>query len=186
MANQFETKILDAAKAAQNFYNEMTGEYYIRHAHESFLQNFIVFKMADEYCIYIDCSPEKIKQDTTAGGRGKTPMKNKRFDLVFWKKSEDKVKAVVEIKRACYPSLVVKDIEKVATFGKRKHPMANSGYVLYYSDCQIQEHRGGQDEKLIEKRFKSVKDQSESKIVVSCIEKAEDEDPWGFALYKVF
>ena len=185
MANQFETKILEAAKEAQHFYTEMTGEYYIWHAHESFLQNFIVFKMADEYCIYIDCSPEKIKKDTTAGGRGKTPMKNKRFDLVFWKKSEDKVKAVVEIKRACYPSLVVKDVEKVANFGKCKHPMANSGYVLYYTDCQIEEHRGGQDEKLIENRFKSIKDQSESEIVASCIVK-RDSDPWGFALYKVF
>ena len=114
--NKFEEAILDAAFSAQKFHIEMTGGQYLWYSHESFLQNFIavrLFKTTD-HCVYIDPSPKKIRESSASAS--KKPPKNlrRRFDLVFWLKSEDRVKAIVEIKATWGKKPVMDDVLKVS------------------------------------------------------------------------
>ena len=126
MATQFEKAILAAAVSAQEFHKDMTGGQYLWESHESFLQNYIAFRFArfdargrfkrNGYCVYIDSSPKRIRKGLYQAHPGRTPRSRKRFDLVFWLKTKDEVKAILEIKCAWVRRYVESDIAKVTTF----------------------------------------------------------------------
>ena len=121
--NKFEKAILDAAWNAQKFHIEMTGGEYLWYSHESFLQNFIAIKMfknkkkAGHY-VYVDASPKKIRESSDSASEEDEKDSRQRFDLVFWFKSKNEVKAIVEIKRAWKKNSVMDDIYKLWEYRK--------------------------------------------------------------------
>ena len=197
--NKFEKAILDAALNAQKFHIEMTDGQYLWYSHESFLQNFIareVFKKT-EHCVYVDPSPKKIWE--SAASASKKPPKNlqQRFDLVFWLKTDNEVKAIVEIKRAWGKKPVMDDIYKL-----REHRKSKDGrniryyYVLYYTDHSRKDRWKGKDSRFIQDRFcevdKKIKGgtgQDKQSVGLrhgpaDYICDPDEEDPWGFALFR--
>ena len=201
--NQFEKAILDTAVAAQEFHIEMTGGLYLPYSHESFLQNFIAIEMFENkkkagHSVYVDASPKKIWEG--AASAGKKPPKNllQRFDLVFWLKSEDRVKAIVEIKETWGKKPVMDDIDKVSEYLKTKDGQDIHGYVLYYTDHGRKDRWKGQDSKFIQARFckveKEIKEgigQIRQRVGLRhrpddyiCDPKDKDWRPWGFALFR--
>lgn len=198
--NEFEEAILDAAWNAQEFHIEMTGGQYLWYSHESFLQNFIAREMFNntEHCVYVDPSPKKIRESTASAS--KKPPKNlqQRFDLVFWLKSEDRVKAIVEIKRAWGKKPVMDDIYKLWEYRKTNKDgrTIRYYYVLYYTDHGRKEKWNRGDIKFIKRRFckvdKEIKEEAgRDKQNVGLRHRPHDyicdpdkDDPWGFALFR--
>ena len=188
--NKFEKAILDAAVAAWDFHYAMTGGAYLHYTHESFLQNYIAVQLfkKEGFYVYVDPSPKKIRNDSKPGVIAKKPPKNlnlkQRFDLVIWLKTEDRVKAIIEVKRAWSKPPVLKDVKKISRYLKTKDGGGISGYVLYYTDAR--------DSKYIDRRFQSVNDEmtkllkKEGKfgLVGKYICKEKDWDPYGFALFR--
>lgn len=189
--NQFEKAILDAAVAAQKFHIEMTDGHYLWYSHESFLQNFIAITMfknkkkAGHY-VYVDASPKKIRESSDSSGEGDEDQRQ-WFDLVFWFKSKNEVKAIMEIKVTWGKNLVMKDIYKLSKYLTEDSRNIH-GYVLYYSD-----HKG-KDKRVIQDRFSEVEEeikkvigQKRQKVELrdSRIHKPRNGDPWGFALFLV-
>ena len=105
-------------------------------------------------------------------------MKRSRFDLVFWFKTKDEVKAVLEIKRAWTKKPIEDDINKVTQFLSKRISGNAAGYVLHYTDCKKN------DEKQIKKRFNTINGISGSELVDSRIGGLEGQHSWGFALYR--
>ena len=153
--NDFEKALLNAAKAAQKFHIDMTEGAYLGYSHESFLQNFIAIKMFEKtgHCVYIDASPKKIREWTVPAS--KKPPKYRRFDLVFWFKSKNKVKAIVEIKRAWEKNSVMGDVNKLRKYRETKDGEKNIRYyyVLYYTSHSNKDRRKGEGSKFIRDRF---------------------------------
>ena len=189
MPTKFERAILDAAVSAQEFHIEMTGGQYLWESHESFLQNYIAFRFAkfdakgrfrrNGYCVYIDSSPRRIRKGLRNAYPGKTPKSRNRFDLVFWFKSKDEVKAILEIKRAWMKSPIESDIEKVTDFlSKAMARNIAAGYVLYYTDC-----RSNRDT-VITKRFDEIAGVSGCRLVDCCVKGSGADHRWGVALYR--
>ena len=188
--NKFEKAILDAAIAAQEFHIEMTDGLYLPYSHESFLQNFIAIEMFKntEHCVNVDASPKKIRE--FAASAGKKPPKNllQRFDLVFWLKSEDRVKAIMEIKETWGKNPVMDDINKVSKYLKTKDGQDIHGYVLYYTDHGRKDKWKGQDSKFIQARFRKIEKEKKVELRNTYIHdpKDKDWDPWGFALFRCY
>ena len=197
--NEFEEAILDAAWNAQEFHIEMTGGQYLWYSHESFLQNFIAREMFNntEHCVYVDPSPKKIRESTASAS--KKPPKNlqQRFDLVFWLKTDDEVKAIVEIKRAWGKKPVMDDIYKLWEYRKTKDGRTiRYYYVLYYTDHSRKDRWKGDDSRFIRDRFcnvdKEIKEEAgRDKQNVGLRHRPDDyicdpdkDDPWGFALFR--
>lgn len=105
-------------------------------------------------------------------------MKRSRFDLVFWFKSKDEVKAVLEIKKAWTKRPIENDIDKVTRFPGKKIAENAAGYVLHYTDCRKS------DEKQIKKRFSAVNGISGSRMDECRIGGSQGQHSWGFALYR--
>ena len=200
--NQFEKAILDAAVAAQEFHIEMTEGHYLWYSHESFLQNFIAIKMfknkkkAGHY-VYVDPSPKKIRASSASAS--KKPPKNlqQRFDLVFWLKTDDEVKAIAEIKRAWGKKPVMDDIYKLWEYRKTKDGRnIRYYYVLYYTDHSRKDRWKGKDSKFIRDRFCKIEQEIKEGIGKhrqqvglrhrpdDYIFDSKDRDPWGFALFR--
>ena len=189
MPNQFEKAILDAAVCAQKFHIKMTGGYYLWYSHESYLQNYIAietFKRTKFYC-YVDASPKKIRADSDSTSKRPPGNNAQRFDLVFWHKTKNQVRAIVEIKRAWNQGPVVKDVRKLLDFLPKKDAGGATGYVLFYNH----DDTPNMDGKVIADRFNRVNDTMRNQLnchglthpVDSYIRKSGD-TPWGFALFR--
>ena len=189
VANKFETAILDAAISAQRFHIEMTGGYYLWYSHESYLQNYIAIKTFENEGFYtsVDASPKKIRKDSDS--ISKRPPKNlgQRFDLVFWKKAKNQLKAIVEIKRSWNQTPVINDVKKVLEYITKKDAGGAAGYVLYYNHDDTKD-KGAQ---VIIDRFNRVHNTMRNQLnlhglthpVDSYI--CESDNPsWGFALFR--
>lgn len=184
MPNKFEAAILDAAVSAQEFHIEMTGGYYLWYSHESYLQNYIAIEVFENqgFYVYVDASPKKIREG--ADSISKRPPSNiaQRFDLVFWHKTKNQIRAIIEIKRAWNQTPVIKDVEKLLGYITKKDAGGATGYVLYYTHGDTQ---------LIINRFNKAKYTMRKQLslhglthpVDSCICKSGD-PPWGFALFR--
>ena len=197
--NNFEQAILDAAWKAQKFHDDMTDGLYLGYSHESFLQNFIAIevfknkKKAGHY-VFVDASPKKIRE--WAVPASKKPPKYRRFDLVFWFKSKNEVKAIVEIKRAWEKSSVMGDVNKLRKYRDTKDGQnIRDYYVLYYTSHSVTDKRKGEGRELIEGRFSEVdkeikKGTRQNKQSVGLRHGPYDyihpdkDDPWGFALFR--
>lgn len=197
--NNFEETILDAAWNAQEFHIEMTGGLYLPYSHESFLQNFIAMEMfnSTENCVYVDPSPKKIREWLDSPAKKGPKNLRQRFDLVFWLKEEDRVKAIVEIKRAWGKKPVMDDIYKLWKYRKTKDGRTiRYYYVLYYTDHDRNEKWNRDDSRFIKRRFceldKAIKEETgRDKKNVGLRHRPDDyicdpdeDDPWGFALFR--
>ncbi len=183
MPNIFEKAILDAAMSAQRFHIEMSGNY-LWYSHESYLQNYIaieVFKSLG-FQVYVDPSPKKIRDSSDL--KSKRPPQNvtQRFDLVFWRKAENRLKAVIEVKQAWKQSPVISDVNKVSDYITKKDAGGATGYVLYYTHGDTQ---------FIVNRFNRVNDTMRNRSnlhgLVHPIDSyicELDDPPWGFALFR--
>ena len=199
--NKFEKAILDAAIAAQKFHIEMTGGQYLWYSHESFLQNFIAREMFMNkdmgHCVYVDPSPKKIREWLDSPSNKGPKNLRQRFDLVFWFKSgKNRVKAIVEIKRAWEKNSVMDDIYKLWEYRKTEGDQDIDGYVLYYTDHRRKDRWKRKDSKFIQDRFcevdKEIKEGTgRDKQNVGLRHRPNDyicnpdeDDPWGFALFR--
>jgi len=187
--NDFETALIDAAKAAQKFHIKMTEGAYLWYSHESFLQNFIAMNMFRNkkmgHCVYVDPSPKKIREGLDAPGKKGPKNLRQRFDLVFWRKSRNEVKAIVEIKVNSEKELVKKDINKVSNYLKTKDGQnIQGGYVLYYTDHIRKPRWQGQDSKFIRDRFSKIEKEKKVELRTTYVHDPKDTDPWGFALFR--
>ena len=199
--NKFEKAILDAAMDSQHYHIEMTGGQYLPYSHESFLQNFLAVRLFNktEHCVYVDPSPKKIRESSAwASRRQPKSLMKQRFDLVFWLKSKDRVKAIVEIKATSGRALkrsVMNDVDKVSNYLKSNDGQGVHGYVLYYTDHMRNKRRRGNDERLICDRFQKIEKYIQEKygnrspvglrhLLADYIYEDESMDPWGFALYR--
>ena len=198
--NNFEKAILDAAKKAQEFHTKMADGPYLSYSHESFLQNFIAREMFKNtgHCVFVDASPKKIRE--WYASTGNRPPKNmnlrERFDLVFWFKTEDRVKAIVEIKVTWGKKPVMDDVHKLSKYLKTKDGRGIRGYVLYYTDKRRNDRWKGNDIRFIRDRFYKVEQEikegtgRDKQNVGLRHEPADytcdpkDDDPWGFALFR--
>ena len=197
--NDFEKALLNAATAAQKFHIDMTEGAYLWYSHESFLQNFIAREMFEKtgHCVYVDPSPKKIRE--WAASASKKPPKNlqQRFDLVFWLKTDEEVKAIVEIKRAWGKKPVMDDIYKLWKYRKTKDGRnIRYYYVLYYTDHSRKDRWKGEDSKFIRDRFCKVEQKIKERTgrdkqnvglrhgPADYICDPDKDDPWGFALFR--
>jgi len=183
MPNGFEKAILDAAVSAQEFHIEMSG-YYLWYSHESYLQNYIAVKVFGNqgFYTYVDASPKKIREGSDSISKRPPKKIAQRFDLVFWHKTKNQPKAIVEIKRAWNQTPVINDVKKISNYITKKDAGGATGYVLYYTHDSTQ---------LITNRFNRVNDTMRNQLdlhglthpVDSYICKSADL-PWGFALFR--
>ena len=183
--NNFEQAILKTAKAAQKFHLKMTDGSYLWYSHESFLQNYIAIHMfkKTKRCIYVDPSPKKLRESSENAGRKPPKQLKQRFDLVFWMKASDRVKAILEVKVSWETNPIIDDIRKVSEYIK-KYESGATGYVLYYTDKKRKSKYKGKDAKVIRERFRRVGEGRKVELAGSYICDPRDTDPWGFALYR--
>lgn len=195
--NDFEKEILGAAFAAQRFHLKMTGGQYLWYSHESYLQNFVAVELFKKtsHCVYIDPSPKKLRESSASSSKRPPPNVKQRFDLVFWLKSDARVKAILEIKVAWGKKPVMDDIRKVSTYLNTKDGQGVTGYVLYYTDHRRNKRWKGKDSRFIGDRFKSVDEEVKSMRgrdrtaglrhgLFDYVCDRKNEDPWGVALYR--
>jgi hypothetical protein len=131
-----EKNICDAIKKAHKRYEQITG-YWLFHAPEHFLQNFIFLEIAKSWEVYPEATRKKISEGMGKSPVGRPPSAKFRYDLVIWNKSSDKLRAVVEIKRCLSASQTVqKDADRIrnALKGQQK---AKAAYLLLYSEVPI-------------------------------------------------
>ena len=95
-----------------------------------------------------------------SGSRRPRPVRNRQrtFNrgsiLFFWLKTDEEVKAIVEIKRAWGKKPVMDDIYKLWEYRKTKDGRTIRYYhVLYYTDHSRKDRWKGEDSKFIQDRF---------------------------------
>jgi hypothetical protein len=135
--NELEKAILDGALYAEDLYDKMTDGCWLSHAPESFLQNILAWQIfkKTEHVVYVDASIRKLQYDLDQPRRGRPPIYfGRRPDICVWYKSENRIKAFVEIKLATDRfGPVNRDANKVMRFVKHRH--AAYGYLLIYSEA---------------------------------------------------
>jgi hypothetical protein len=137
LMNKFEQALIEGAKAAQEDYGEITGGWWLSYGPESFIGHTIANKLRKEgFLVFPEASPKKIREEMDDPPKGRPPKNlGQRFDLVVWEKSNEKIKAVIEIKKAWDITLLRTDQKKIATFLKQ-HEYVKSGYLLAYTDAK--------------------------------------------------
>jgi hypothetical protein len=112
-----------------------------------------------EHYVYVDISRKKIGREIQREKEHVRPLKTavandrQRPDILVWKKSSSKLRAVIEIKRAMEIGPVKRDADKIKAWLKRDHP-ATAGYILAFSE----DHGDKRTEKLKGKFAKWTKD----------------------------
>lgn len=130
--------------------------------------------------------PKKIREWLDSPGKKGPKNLRQRFDLVFWRKSKNEVKAIVEIKVNSGKELVKKDINKVSNYLKTKdgQNIQGGGYILYYTD-KLRKWKG-QDSKFIQDRFCKITKEKKVELRATYIHDPKDTDPWVFALFRCY
>ena len=116
----------------------------------------------------------------------KRPPSNttQRFDLVFWRKTKNQLKAIVEIKRAWNQTPIIKDVETLMGYISKKDAGGAAGYVLYYTHHD-------RDTQVILDRFNRVNDTMRNQLNTHGLSHpvedyifSEYNPPWGLALFR--
>lgn len=134
--NELERIVVDAVKTAQRDYESMTG-WWLWHGPESFMVSSVarlIGKQGD-FSVYLDASPKKIQKELEEHRRGR-PRKNqgKRFDIVVWRRASDRLRAILEVKRAWSITGLRADRKKMAEFLSSKN-YDIAGYLLVYTEA---------------------------------------------------
>lgn len=176
--NQLEQAMIEGAKIAQKNYMKMTGDWYLSHGPESFLQHTIAINICEKlgFRVYPEASPKKIMKERNVH-KGGPPKKNlyQRFDLVVWDKSSNNLRAILEIKRAWTIGPLFADQEKIANFIK-KNEYVKLGYLLAYTDGQ-----GEKRKETLSNRLADWETRLDCKLVDNYVDAHSDEE-WGWSI----
>lgn len=185
---QLSTAVLNAAVRAHRDYDNRSGGYWLWHAPEFFLTVHVARGIGRRnWEVWCDASPRKIVEANTAVRQGRQPLnKNHRFDIVVWHKSEDTVKALIEVKKAWSIATLKADVRKLRKQSRMKKAAAKAGYLLVYSEAKHKRHeRIGRDAVL--KRFKRWSKELRTRLAgTRQYAPREEKWAWGFALLRVF
>src|SRR5712691_927273 len=97
--NGLEKTIFGSATGAQRLHIDMTGGWWLWDGPESFLQHTVARSITRKaYEVFIEASPAKIAKEHDKPLRGRpTKMKQKRFDIVVWQKTDPpRLRATIE------------------------------------------------------------------------------------------
>lgn len=136
--NQLEQAIFDGFKSAQRDYENITDGWWLWHGPEAFLMCSIARAINKKggYSVYLDASPKKVQRDYDEPQKGRPRNdQGKRFDLVVWKKSENKLKAIIEIKRSLGVHSLLIDRKKMVAF-LRGNNDAIAAYLFVYTEAK--------------------------------------------------
>lgn len=132
--NDLEKVIIAGVKKAQKKYEYMADQW-LDAAPEAFWQILVGVHISEEKNLWVEFEQTEGKMKKTAGvGVVGRPPKNNRqmFDVIVWR-SENKVAAVIEIKRGRAVEPIVNDIKKLRNLLKQKFMRGATGYVLVYT-----------------------------------------------------
>lgn len=133
--NMLEDAMLVGAEEAQKTYERMTEGHWLGHAPELFLQSEVARAIFGAgFSVYVDASVSKTKLDMKKAPGRPTKDKKKRFDISVWNKSDNTLRAVVEIKRTYFIGALKSDAKKIVNYLRQKGS-AKTGYLLVYTDC---------------------------------------------------
>lgn len=194
--NSLEKTLLDATKRAWEKYEQMTDGWWLSHAPESFLQNFVALHLArtHDHSVYPECSPKKIREDLWGPIKGRKPNnQQQRFDVVVWWKTKAFVRAVIEIKRAYTTAPIQKDRQKISDYLKQAQAKdVRCGYLLVYSEAaqNLAQRKKSNGRSTLVARFKKWGPEIGAELVgydVRTPRMTEDgkQWSWGVALYRV-
>jgi hypothetical protein len=176
---KLEKAFIDGVKAAQKDYSEITGGWWLSHGPESFINHSIAIKVWEQgFWVYPEASPKKIIDERDDRLKGRPPKGlGQRFDIVVWAKSSDKIRAILEIKRAWSIADLRSDRDKVATFLKRSK-YVKAGYLLVYTEAK--------GEKKLLNQIANWANDLDCKLVGKYADKQGDgEWNWGIGLFRL-
>jgi hypothetical protein len=107
--------------------------------------------------VFFECSPKRCRQGWNPGADADVAVINaiddrQRFDLVIWRKSVDKLRAIIEIKRAYRTADLQQDAIKVQKFIKHASEYGlRTGYLLAYTEAV--RNGGNSGRNTIDRRF---------------------------------
>ena len=180
--NSLEDRIIRGARKAQEKYLKMTGGYWIWHGPESFLQTVVATELAHDHWVYVDTSTKRVRVDMKRGPGRPTDDLRKRLDISIWNKSDNRLRAIIEIKRSWTVAPVKKDAVKIEKYLKSKQ-RPRAGYILAYSEAK----KNGQLDRVefLEQRFAKWQKALAWKRIHSIFgTKGDDEWAWGFCLFR--
>ena len=133
-ANKLEKLIFRAAKKSQKVYKDMTDRWWLWRGAESIIQMQVAFALVGTYFLDTESSPTKINDDKGLKRVGRPPKnKNHRFDIIIWSKATDKIRAIIEIKRAYQIGALAPDAAKIRQYASATNSDSFAGYILFYS-----------------------------------------------------
>jgi hypothetical protein len=181
--NILEKSLVDASKVAQIAYTRLSRGWWLSHGPESFLMSTIATEInrKTKSWVFLDASPKKIRREIKEPIRRGRPLGNqgKRFDLVIWKKSTNKVRAVIEIKRAYTVGMLYSDRKKLSNYlSQENYPI--SAYLLAYTEA-----KGTFRERTLIKRKNEWPSRLGCDIVCYAIDCKDDEFGWAVFLLKI-
>jgi hypothetical protein len=134
--NDLEKLIISAAKKSIALHEQVTGGDWFDSGPESFLQVCLAQQISKggNFSVQLEASPKKVNRTLEAVHAGKPSSNhNQRFDLIVWFKHEEKIRAIIEVKRAWTKVGPVKDGEKIKKYLHQKNSKAKTGYLVVYS-----------------------------------------------------
>ncbi len=180
-ANQLELAIIDGAIAAQKTYAEITGGWWLWHGPESYLQTMIANHIAEQTkrTVYVDCSIKKLRSGFARGPGRPAHNHGQRPDISIWNKSNERLHAAIEIKRAWSITGLRGDAQKLARWLAQAHA-PGTAYLLAYSET-----KGKNRQATLDQRFRRWSKTLGWKLVCSCADPDGDgEWSWGFCVLR--
>ena len=153
--NQVEKLLCRSVVQAFERYEGITG-YWLLHAPEHFLQNFLMLELGKSRGVYMEATRRKIADGVGRPPKGRPPHSpTTRYDLVLWDKTRNTLRAVIEIKRSLSLSAPLKkDAKRIRTAVAHRQAVAHgqkakAGYLIVYSEATVKQHANkGLTEKL--------------------------------------
>lgn len=148
-ANKLEKCLINSGILAHDEYKKITNGWWLWHGPESFLQVTVANNISKEIgsIVYIDASRSRIEREI-GRGPGRPPANgSQRADISVWNKSNNKLRAVIEIKRSIGIDPVLQDTIKMNTWMGQNNP-PGSAYMLTYSEA-----KGAKRMATLDKRF---------------------------------
>jgi hypothetical protein len=139
------------------------------------------------HTVYIDASHKRLKAEMQHT-RGR-PIKfiKQRPDISIWTKADDKLRAIIEIKKAWSSVFVKSDARKIEKY-LMSNNSAKTGYILVYSETK--DAKNGKNRlNVLEQRFNAwagkISAKSSWSLIWSIQREAQGEEwAWGFCLLR--
>lgn len=176
--NKLEKKIFRGALKAHRIYGKMTGGLWLWRGPESILQMQIALLLHGDYYVDVETSPRKINEDKDKKPRGRPPKnKNHRFDVIVWKKSSQRIRAIVEIKRTSKTGALKPDAAKLRKYRAGAASDEFDGYLLVYSEAK----RGA----TLDHRIVQAAIATRARVIDKHVSQLSEEWQWSMALLRL-